>query len=85
MKKILWVLLLVITTQVNAQLNLLRFATFYASYSTTTPAAEPTSYRVEGTEPDNTFDFVPNFTDGELVEITQYSDPNLVITLGNRE
>mgnify|MGYP003638553336 FL=1 len=85
MKKILWVLLLVITTQVNAQLNLLRFATFYASYSTTTPAAEPTSYRVEGTEPDNTFDFVPNFTDGELVEITQYSDPNLVITLGLRK
>jgi hypothetical protein len=68
-----------------AQLNLLRFATFYASYTTNTPQIMPTSFRVEGVAPDNVWEHVSNFVDGELVETTQINDPNIVITLGLRK
>ena len=68
-----------------AQLNLLRFATFYASYTTNTPQIMPTSFEVEGIPPDNPWEHVDNFVDGELVETTQINDPNIVITLGLRK
>jgi len=81
MKKLLYLFLL-FTFSANAQLDLFRFATFYASYSTTTPAAEPVGYRVQGLyDPGHQDDYV----NGTIVEMTQYSDPNIQITIGLRK
>ena len=68
-----------------AQLNLLRFATFYASYTTNTPQIGAPSFMVQGTEADNPYDFVPNFVDGELIELTPQYAPNVIFTLGIRK
>ena len=82
MKKLLFILLTLTSLTATAQLNLLRFATFYASYSTTTPAAEPVGYRVQGLyDPGHQDDYV----NGTIVEMTQYSDPNIQITIGLRK
>tara|TARA_R110000772_G_scaffold180758_3_gene291994 strand:+ start:497 stop:1576 length:1080 start_codon:yes stop_codon:yes gene_type:complete len=82
LRKLIYVGLLLTATTVQAQLNLFRFATFYASYSTTTPAAEPVGYRVQGIyDPGHQDDYV----NGTIVEMTQYSEPNLNITVGIRK
>ena len=85
MKKLLFILLTLTSLTATAQLNLLRFATFYASYSTSTPQLNPPSFRVEGVAPDNVWEHVSNFVDGRLVETTQVNDPNLIITFGLRK
>jgi len=81
MNKLL-LLFTLISYSLTAQLNLLRFATFYASYSPTTPAAEPVGYRIQGLyDPGHQDDYV----NGNIVEMTQYSDPNIQITIGLRK
>ena len=85
LKKILYITLLLIAHNVYAQLDILRFSTFYASFSTNTPQIMPTSFEVEGIPPANPWEHVDNFVDGELVETTQINDPNIVITLGLRK
>ena len=71
MKKALYILLL-ITSVANAQV--FRFSTFYASLSTGTPFAENQSFIVDGVA-----------GSGQLVEITQVSDPNYNLTIGLRK
>ena len=66
----LLLLLLLISQSGLAQLDFLRFSTFYASYTTNTPQIGAPSFMVQGTEPDNPYDFVPNFVDGELVAVS---------------
>tara|TARA_R110002050_G_scaffold123490_1_gene242286 strand:+ start:78 stop:1136 length:1059 start_codon:yes stop_codon:yes gene_type:complete len=85
MKKLIFIFLFFISATSTAQLNLLRFATFYASYTTNTPQIGAPSFMVQGTEPDNPYDFVPNFVDGELVELTPQYAPNVILTLGIRK
>ena len=85
MKKLLFILLTLTSLTATAQLNLLRFATFYASYTTNTPQIGAPSFMVQGTEPENPYDFVPNFVDGELVELTPQYAPNVILTLGIRK
>lgn len=85
MKRILLLLLLLMSQSAYAQLDFLRFSTFYASFSTSTPQIMPTSFRVEGVAPDNVWEHVSNFVDGRLVETTQINDPNIIITLGIRK
>ena len=86
MKKLIFILFF-ISCSASAQfgLNLLRFSTFYASYSTNTPQIGAPSFRVQGTEADNPYDFVPNFVDGELIELTPQYSPNVILTLGIRK
>jgi len=76
MKKILYILLLLTTTVSNAQMgfSLFRFATFYASASTAAPFSENQSFIVDGVA-----------GSGQLVEITQVSEPNYNITVGLRK
>ena len=71
MKKLLYALLLC-STIANAQL--LRFATFYASFSTGTPFAENQEFMVDGIA-----------GSGYLVEMTQVSQPNYNISIGLRK
>jgi hypothetical protein len=85
LRKIICIVLLFNVYTVKAQLDLLRFSTFYASYSTNTPQIGAPSFMVQGTEPDNPYDFVPNFVDGELVELTPQYAPNVILTLGIRK
>ena len=84
MKKLILILLL-ITFNCKAQLDFLRFSTFYASYTTNTPQVGSPSFRVKGTEADNPYDFVPNFVDGQLIELTPQYSPNVILTLGIRK
>ena len=63
LRKIICILLLFNVYTAKAQLDILRFSTFYASYSTNTPQIGDPSFMVQGTEPDNPYDFVPNFVD----------------------
>ena len=74
MKKLLYILLLWITTTnvVNAQL--LKFSTFYASFSTSAPFAENQVFLVNGVA-----------GSGQLVETTQISQPNLNVSVGLRK
>ena len=82
LRKLIYVGLLLTPTTVQAHLILFGFAPFYASYSTTTPAAEPVGYRVQGIyDPGHQDDYV----NGTIVEMTQYSEPNLNITVGIRK
>ena len=76
MKKIIYILLLLTTTVSNAQMgfSLFRFATFYASASTAAPFSENQSFIVDGVA-----------GSGQLVEITQVSEPNYNITVGLRK
>ena len=79
MKNLLYALLF-ITGTCNAQL--LRFATFYASFSTTAPFAEHPQFQIQAI-PSTTE--VADFANGILVETTQVSQPNLNITIGLRK
>ena len=80
MKRIFFTLLLLLCYSTDAQV--FRFATFYASFSTTTPAAEPVGYRVQGLyDPGHQDDYV----NGTIIEMTQYSEPNVNITIGLRK
>jgi len=80
MKRIFFTLLLLLCYSADAQV--FRFATFYASFSTTTPAAEPVGYRVQGLyDPGHQDDYV----NGTIIEMTQYSEPNVNITIGLRK
>ena len=65
-------LLLLCCTTANAQL--LRFATFYASFSTGTPFAENQEFVVDGVA-----------GSGYLVETTQVSQPNYNVSIGLRK
>ena len=85
LKKFLYIVLFMTVHNVYAQLDILRFSTFYASYSTGTPQIMPPSFKVEGVAPDNVWEHVSNFVDGNLVETTQINDPNLIITFGLRK
>ena len=85
LRKIICILLLFNVYTAKAQLDILRFSTFYASYSTNTPQIGDPSFMVQGTEPDNPYDFVPNFVDGELIELTPQYAPNVILTLGIRK
>jgi len=80
MKKILYILLLLTTTVSNAQV--LRFSTFYASFSTGAPFAEHPQFSIQAI-PSTTE--VGDFTNGTLIETTQISDPNINITIGLRK
>ena len=71
MKKVL-LLLLLVTYVTNAQI--LRFSTFYASMSTGAPFSENQQFLVDGVA-----------GSGQLVEITQVSDPNYNLTIGLRK
>lgn len=71
MKNILYVLVLW-TTIANAQI--LRFSTFYASFSTSAPFAENQEFLVNGVA-----------GSGQLVEITQVNKPNYNISVGLRK
>ena len=75
MKRLLYTLLL-ITSVANAQMgfSLFRFSTFYASLSTGAPFAENQSFIVDGVA-----------GSGQLVEITQVSEPNYNLTIGLRK
>jgi len=75
MKKLLYILLFV-STVANAQMgfSLFRFATFYASMSTAAPFSENQAFIVDGIA-----------GSGQLVEITQVSEPNYNITVGLRK
>ena len=86
MKKLL-IIFLLLSFKVSSQglSSILRFSTFYASYTTNTPQIGAPSFRVQGTEPDNPYDFVPNFVDGELIELTPQYAPNVILTLGIRK
>jgi len=79
MKYILYTLLLC-STIANAQL--LRFATFYASYSTGAPFVESPQYMIQAI-PSTTE--VADFANGTLMETTQVSAANLNITIGLRK
>ena len=73
LKKISFIILLLCTTLVsNAQV--LRFSTFYASFSTGAPFSENQSFIVDGVA-----------GSGQLVEITQVSKPNYNLTIGLRK
>jgi hypothetical protein len=74
MKKLTYILLLWITTTnvVNAQL--LKFSTFYASFSTSAPFAENQAFLVNGVA-----------GSGQLVETTQVSQPNRNVSVGLRK
>ncbi len=85
LKRFFYLLSLFVSFNAFGQLDILRFATFYASYTTNTPQVGAPSFRVQGTEPDNPYDFVPNFVDGELVELTPQYAPNVILTLGIRK
>ena len=71
MKKALYILLL-ITSVANAQV--FRFSTFYASLSTGAPFVENQSFIVDGVA-----------GSGQLVEVTQISEPNYNLTIGLRK
>lgn len=71
MKKALYILILM-TSVANAQV--FRFSTFYASLSTGAPFAENQSFIVDGVA-----------GSGQLVEVTQVSEPNLNLTIGLRK
>jgi len=85
LKKLLYIVALMNVHNVYGQLDVLRFSTLYASYSTGTPQIMPTRFEVEGVLPTNPWEHVSNFVDGELVETTQINDPNLIITIGLRK
>ena len=72
MKKIIYITLLIWLQSVNAQI--LKFSTFYASFSTAAPFAENQMFLVDGVA-----------GSGQLVEITQENKPNLNISLGLRK
>ena len=73
LKKISFIILLLCTTLVsNAQV--LRFSTFYASFSTGAPFSENQSFIVDGVA-----------GSGQLVEVTQVSKPNYNLTIGLRK
>ena len=74
LRKLIYVGLLLTATTVQAQLNLFRFATFYASISTGAPFAENQSFIVDGVA-----------GSGQLVEVTQVSKPNYNLTIGLRK
>ena len=69
--KLLYTLLLLTTV---SQAQIFRFATFYASLSTGAPFAENQSFIVDGVA-----------GSGQLVEVTQVSDPNYNLTIGLRK
>ena len=71
MKQLLYILLLC-STIANAQI--LRFATFYASLSTGAPFTENQQFLVNGVA-----------GSGQLVEITQVSEPNYNLSVGLRK
>tara|TARA_R100001377_G_scaffold3390_1_gene2002 strand:- start:1336 stop:2352 length:1017 start_codon:yes stop_codon:yes gene_type:complete len=71
MKNYIYILLLC-TTITNAQI--LRFSTFYASFSTSAPFAENQEFLVDGVA-----------GSGQLVEITQVSEPNYNVSIGLRK
>jgi hypothetical protein len=71
MKNILYILLLFTTV---AQAQIFRFSTFYASVSTGSPFAENQQFMVDGVA-----------GSGQLVEITQISEPNFNLTVGLRK
>ena len=71
MRKLLYILLF-LTSVANAQV--FRFSTFYASLSTGAPFAENQSFIVDGVA-----------GSGQLVEVTQVSDPNYNLTIGLRK
>ena len=75
MKKLLYILLFA-STVANAQMgfSLFRFATFYASLSTTAPFSENQAFIVDGIA-----------GSGQLVEMTEVSAPNYNITIGLRK
>jgi hypothetical protein len=71
MKNILYILLLLTTV---AQAQIFRFSTFYASINTGSPFAENQQFMVDGVA-----------GSGQLVEITQVSEPNFNLTVGLRK
>jgi hypothetical protein len=72
MKKNLLIVFLFITCALQAQV--LRFSTFYASVSAGAPFAESQEFIVDGVA-----------GSGQLVEITQVSEPNFNLTVGLRK
>ena len=79
MKYILYTLLLC-STIANAQL--LRFATFYTSFSTSAPFSEHPQFRIEAIQSTTE---VGDFANGALVETTQVSESNFNVTIGLRK